>query len=162
MERPCQPGHPHPSRTTSAGRPTSLDKTLATNVKFREVHPGRLLVHEEGDPSRETASYTLVDGTRFDRLTATSLAVLVDSEHDGLLMLPLMLNLGGDIQQIDSLGRTLLHFCTYPPRVPLSHRTRGVRGLGHAGGTSRRIHPAARRAHVWRRHGPWTYRPQRG
>jgi hypothetical protein len=99
-----------PSRTTSAGRPTSLDKTLAHNVKFREVHPARLVVHEEADPSRETASHTLDDGTRFDRLTATSLAALIDGEHDGLLMLPLMLNLGGDIQQIDSLGRTLLHF----------------------------------------------------
>ncbi|QWT22108.1 hypothetical protein KPL74_08885 [Bacillus sp. NP157] len=43
-------------------------------------------------------------------LTPTSLAVLVDDDHDGLLMLPAVLHLGGDIGQVDSHGRTLLHF----------------------------------------------------
>lgn len=101
---------PSPSRTTTAGRPTSLDKTLAVHVHRCEIHAARLLVQEDADPCIETASRTVNDGTRFDRLTAVSLAVLVDGEHDGLLMLPLMLNLGVDIQQIDSQGRTLLHF----------------------------------------------------
>lgn len=46
-------------------------------------------------------------------LTPAALATLADADCDGLLMLPLVLYLGGDIAQIDSEGRSLLHFaCT--------------------------------------------------
>jgi hypothetical protein len=39
-----------------------------------------------------------------------SLATLVDSQAHALQMLPLVIDYGGDIAQLDSSGRTLLHF----------------------------------------------------
>jgi len=66
---------------------------------------------DRADPTLECLSYT--PDTHDDvvvGLTPTSMAALVDSTRGELLFLPLLLSRGGDINQVDSRGRTLLHF----------------------------------------------------
>jgi hypothetical protein len=58
----------------------------------------------------EFASFSPDGEARFAHLTLLSLATLVDSQAHALQMLPLLIGYGGDIAQLDSSGRVLLHF----------------------------------------------------
>jgi hypothetical protein len=58
----------------------------------------------------EFASFSPDGEARFAHLTLLSLATLVDCQMQTLRMLPLLLEYGADIAQLDSSGRTLLHF----------------------------------------------------
>jgi len=72
-------------------------------VRFRRAVKRRAALVTEG------LTYQPARGPLIRNLTPAALATLADADFDGLLMLPLVLYLGGDIGQIDSEGRTLLH-----------------------------------------------------
>ncbi|MGY3231209.1 hypothetical protein ACVWWJ_002693 [Luteibacter sp. HA06] len=72
-------------------------------VRFRRAVKRRAALVTEGH------TYKPAKGPLIRNLTPAALATLADADFDGLLMLPLALYLGGDIGQIDSEGRTLLH-----------------------------------------------------
>jgi hypothetical protein len=93
--------------TTKANKTTTDCAPLITD---RNIAGLRLAAYAGADFSNECFQYTCADGTTFTDLTALSLAVLVDADNDALLMLPLVLYLGGNVRQVDSKGRTLLHF----------------------------------------------------
>lgn len=93
--------------TTTKANKTTTD--CAPLIADRNIAGLRLAAYAGADFSNECFQYTCADGTTFTDLTALSLAVLVDDDNDAVLMLPLVLYLGGNIQQVDSKGRTLLH-----------------------------------------------------
>jgi hypothetical protein len=78
----------------------------------RHIAYFRKLVMDGLNLSMEAYGANTFEGLALDDLTVTSLAVVRDSAADSLLLLPLALYLGGDIRQVDSQGRTLLHFAT--------------------------------------------------
>lgn len=67
------------------------------------------------DPNIEYASTLTTDGVHYTNLTATAAAVVADAEAGELLFTPLLLNHGGNINQVDSRGRTLLSFAFTQP-----------------------------------------------
>jgi len=71
----------------------------------------------------EFASFSPDGEARFSHLTLLSLATLVDSQAHALQMLPVLVDYGADIRQLDSSGRTLLHFAddTHVARWLLDH-----------------------------------------
>lgn len=98
LRRNTHPRHTNPQSDQCADVMTLRDIAGVCDCAARGV-----------DFNMEGVQYTSFDGTRFNRLTLTSLAVLIDSDHDQLLLVPLVLRLGGNIAQVDSAGRTLLH-----------------------------------------------------
>ncbi|MGY3231212.1 hypothetical protein ACVWWJ_002696 [Luteibacter sp. HA06] len=98
LRRNTHPRHTNPQSDQCADVMTLRDIAGVCDCAARGV-----------DFNMEGVQYTAFNGTKLTRLTLTSLAVLVDSDHDQLLLVPLVLRLGGNIGQVDSAGRTLLH-----------------------------------------------------
>lgn len=96
------------SATFSA--PLLLMEALA--MPRRDISHVRQLVIEGCNLSMEGLGVDLCEGPSIEDLTVTSLATVYDTGADSLLLLPLALYLGGDVRQVDSQGRTLLHFAT--------------------------------------------------
>src|SRR4051812_2749139 len=79
-------------------------------VPQREIAHFREFVVKGLNLSMEAYGAKSYEGDEYEDLTVTSLAVVRDTAADALLLLPLALHLGGEVGQVDSHGRTLLHF----------------------------------------------------
>jgi hypothetical protein len=91
----------------------AINETLALGlaIQYRNLAHAAMCLADRADPGLECLSYTPdINDDEVIGLTPTSMATLVDSTRGELLFLPLLLNRGGDINQVDSRGRTLLHF----------------------------------------------------
>lgn len=102
-------------QTTSEGAAHDMTRLLEYAVLNRDVRRVWNQLALGGDPNIECGIDETYDGEDLYGLTVTSLAALVDSAHDGLLTLPLLLSSRADIGQVDSRGRTLLHFARSRP-----------------------------------------------
>ncbi|MDF4024651.1 hypothetical protein P3W24_06730 [Luteibacter sp. PPL201] len=109
-----QPANPL-QQTTSEGAANDMTRLLEHAVLNRDVRRIRNQLALDGDPNLECGIDETYDGEDLYGLTVTSLAALVDSSRDGLLTLPLLLSSRADIGQVDSRGRTLLHFARSRP-----------------------------------------------
>ena len=91
----------------------AINETLALGLamQYRNLAHAAMCLADRADPALECLSYTPdIHDDGVVGLTPTSMAALVDSTRGELLFLPLVLSRGGDINQVDSRGRTLLHF----------------------------------------------------
>ncbi|QDE39863.1 ankyrin repeat domain-containing protein [Luteibacter pinisoli] len=110
-------------QTTTTTRP---DKATRRLVSMLDDPDGVLqdIVQQVGLGAglhNECGEFDCGDDNEWTDLTAMSLAVLVDSDRHQLLLVPLLLNLGGDINQVDSKGRTLMSFAFQGPVASYLH-----------------------------------------
>lgn len=102
-------------QTTSESAADDMTRLLEHAVLNHDVRRIWNQLALGGNPNIECGIDETYDEEDFYGLTVTSLAALVDSARDGLLTLPLLLSSRADIGQIDSKGRTLLHFARSRP-----------------------------------------------
>lgn len=96
---------------TSRFGPINETLALGLAIQYRNLAHAAMCLADRADPALECLSYTPdIHDDGVVGLTPTSMAALVDSTRGELLFLPLVLSRGGDINQVDSRGRTLLHF----------------------------------------------------
>ncbi|WP_107912382.1 ankyrin repeat domain-containing protein [Luteibacter sp. OK325] len=96
---------------TSRFGPINETLALGLAIQYRDLAHAAMCLADRADPTLECLSYTPdIHDDDVVGLTPTSMAALVDSTRGELLFLPLLLNRGGNINQVDSRGRTLLHF----------------------------------------------------
>jgi hypothetical protein len=102
-------------QTTTVGTPN--DETLNIHEMYWDHEIDRVAhrLQNGADPNIEYADVLTDDGVHYTDLTATSAAVIADAEAGELLFTPLLLNHGGNLHQVDSLGRTLLSFAFTKP-----------------------------------------------
>lgn len=102
-------------QTTTVGTPN--DETLNIHEMYWDHEIDRVAqrLQSGADPNIEYASVLTDDGVHYTDLTATSAAVVADAEAGELLFTPLLLNHGGNINQVDSKGRTLLSLAFTKP-----------------------------------------------
>jgi hypothetical protein len=92
-------------QTTTRGRAGRPTLGLCSAIADSDLPGARLNLALGGEPNREALKLPGIAG----RLSATAIAVRSDSDRDELLFLPWMLDRGGNIGEVDSRGRTLLH-----------------------------------------------------
>jgi hypothetical protein len=92
-------------QTTTRGRAGRPTLGLCSAIADSDLPGARLNLAVGGEPNREALKLPGIAG----RLSATAIAVRSDSGRDELLFLPWLLDRGGNIGEIDSRGRTLLH-----------------------------------------------------
>jgi hypothetical protein len=96
---------------TSRFGPINETLALGLAIQYRNLAHAAMCLADRADPALECLSYNPdIHDDVVVGLTPTSMAALVDSTRGELLFLPLLLNRHGDINQVDSRGRTLLHF----------------------------------------------------
>jgi hypothetical protein len=96
---------------TSRFGPINETLALGLAIQYRNLAHAAMCLADRADPALECLSYTPdIHDDGVVGLTPTSMAALVDSTRGELLFLPLVLSRGGNISQVDSRGRTLLHF----------------------------------------------------
>lgn len=99
------------SQTTSVPFETAETDALRHAIERRDIAGAETCLADGAHTDLECLSFIPeIHNDDVDGLTATSFAALADCSRGELLFLPLMLNRGGNIHQVDSRGRTLLHF----------------------------------------------------
>lgn len=103
--------------TTRIDEPDERTEQLTRLLEDPDISLRDIMGHiiSGADLHNECGRYETADGVVWTDLTALSMAVLIDAEGYQLLLTPLMLNFGGDINQVDSNGRTLLAFAAQGP-----------------------------------------------
>ncbi|QDE39868.1 hypothetical protein FIV34_11925 [Luteibacter pinisoli] len=97
-------------RNTHVKRPGMLSEPCRSAIASGNVRGASEHLADGLDGAMEGYFWDDPREARLKRLTLLSLATLVDSRRDQLLMLPLVLSRTGNVNQVDSAGRTLLHF----------------------------------------------------
>lgn len=99
---------------TSRFGPINETLALGLAIQYRDLAHAAMCLADRADPTLECLSYTPdIHDDEVLGLTPTSMAALVDSTRGELLFLPLVLSRGGNINQVDSRGRTVLHFASH-------------------------------------------------
>jgi len=92
-------------QTTTRGRAGRPTRGLCSAIADGDLPGARLNLALGAEPNREALKLAGIAGN----LSATAVAVRSDSDRGELLFLPWLLDRGGNIAEVDSRGRTLLH-----------------------------------------------------
>jgi len=115
-------------QTTTRGRAGRPTRGLCSAISDGDLPGARLNLALGAEANREALKLAGIAGN----LSATAIAVRSDSERDELLFLPWLLDRGGNIAEVDSRGRTLLHhagtrtvaLCLLERGVPVANNMR--------------------------------------